>query len=55
MMRWSHRWETDTHETIEALCPYCRKWVDDEAYEYNEGDVIYCYHCGREFVLGKSK
>ena len=49
----SHQW--DIYESINARCPYCRKWTNKSYDTWEEKDVIKCFWCKKGFILGKQK
>lgn len=49
----SHQW--DIYESIDVICPYCRKGTNKVYENWKEGDEIECFWCKKHFILGKQK
>lgn len=52
-VRYSHVWEVDTIDSVEARCPHCGKIISVEDYCIGEGFIFTCYMCDKPFTLGK--
>ncbi len=52
-MKKSHVW--DTIEILEVQCPYCKSDFEEDNCCIEEGDIINCKYCYKDFELGEQR